>query len=87
LQAFCPAQAFFAVAQKLCPLQLLMPEHRTWTTLALSWALATTPSAMNKSATAVAIEKDFASIFRLWLPMDLHQSARTRTKNLAPGIG
>ena len=26
------------------------------------------------NATAVAIERDFASIFRLWLPMDLHQS-------------
>src|SRR6202008_4740303 len=64
LQAFCPAQAFFAAAQKLCPLQLLIPEHRTWTTPALSLALATTPPAMNKSATAVAIERDFAFIFR-----------------------
>jgi hypothetical protein len=25
--------------------------------------------------TAVAIEREFASIFRLWLPMDLHQSS------------
>ena len=56
LQLFCPAQAVVAVAQRLVPLQELMPEHLTVATFASS-ATATevvvTP-ASNKVAAADA---------------------------------
>jgi hypothetical protein len=74
LQAFCPAQAFFAVAQKLCPLQLLIPEHRTCTAPTRWSVFATTPAVMNKSATAVAIERDVVRIVGRGSLMDLHYS-------------
>lgn len=62
LQEFCPAQAFLAVAQKLCPLQLLIPRHRTEAGLTLLSARATTTPLMNKIAAAAATERDFGNI-------------------------